>query len=239
MKLLIAGAILGAMIGGAAAADLPVKAAPAPMIGTTFPIASSGVYYGLYTAGAAGSADVQNVPAGINAASLTTTQGEVGGIVGYRFGSSNMQRFIDIEADLGWMNLNGNNAGLSLSGPVAAEVGARIGVPAAAITSLFPNLGLPNFMLPVPTGVTTLSTQMYVGGAARFEDISPAVGAASNQQWAISPALWIGMLQALSNGTALDGRFEIIWPANACIGPVPGACANMGQRYMAKVGLLF
>src|SRR5690348_16007498 len=148
------------LAGPAGAADLPVKA---PSIPTAFPIASSGVYYGLYTAGAGGSADVKNLPAGINAASLTTTQGEVGGVVGYRWGGS-QTRFIDVEADVGWLNLNGQTAGLSLSGPVAAEVGARVGVPMAAITQLFPTLGLPSLPgLPVPSGQSVLSTQMYVG----------------------------------------------------------------------------
>lgn len=234
----VMGILASATVAGSAwGADLPTKAPSA--LPTSFPIAASGLYYGLYTAGAAGRADLQGQVQGVNLSSLTTTQGEVGGIVGYRFGSSNMTRFIDLEADLGWMNLNGNQAGLSLSGPVAAEVGARVGVPAAAITALFPNLGLPNFQLPIPTGVAVLSTQAYVGGAARFEDVSVNVGLPSNQQWAISPALWIGMIQGLSNGTAIDARFEVIWPANQCIGPDPTACASMGQRYMAKVGFLF
>jgi hypothetical protein len=234
MRLLIAGAVLGAVTVSAQAADLPVKA---PAISTSFPIASSGVYYGLYTAGAAGSADAKNLPAGVNTADLTTTQGEVGGVVGYRFGSSNMARFIDIEADLGWMNLNGNTSGLSLSGPVAAEVGARIGVPAAAITALFPSFSLPSFPLPPPTGVAVLGTQLYLGGAARFEDVSVNFGLPNNQAWTISPAIWVGGLQQLSNGTALDARFEYIAPSSACVGPV--MCATLGHRYMAKAAILF
>jgi CubicO group peptidase (beta-lactamase class C family) len=44
------------------------------------------------------------------------------------------------------------------------------------------------------------------------------------------------MIQALNNGTAIDGRFEYIAPASTCVGPL--ACATMGHRYMAKVGLL-
>ncbi len=233
---ILAAALAGALTGGAVAADMPVKAAP---ISTTFPIATSGVYYGMYMAGAAGSTDAKGLPAGINAASLTTTQGEIGGIVGYRFGTANMARFIDLEVDAGWLNLNGNTAGLSLSGPVAVEVGARVGVPAAAITALFPSFNLPSFpALPVPAGANVLSTQMYIGGAARFEDISVNFGLPSNQQWAISPAVWLGMIQALSNGMAIDGRLEYIAPANACIGPA-GGCANMGHRYMAKAAILF
>lgn len=234
MKRLLCVAALAALCVPAAAADLPVKAAQA--ISTSFPIATSGVYYGMYMAGAAGQADVKNIP-GLNAASLTTTQGEVGGMFGYRFGSANAMRFIDLEANVGWMNLNGNVAGLSLSGPVAVELGAKVGVPMAAITSLFPNLGLPTFPLPANRSVT--STEAYVGGAARFEDISANFGLPSNQQWAISPALWVGMIQGLDNGTAIDLRFETIWKTNECVGPVAGACATLGQRYMAKVGLLF
>ena len=237
MKKFLALAALAALCVPAAGADLQLKAAPS--IPTAFPIASSGVYYGLYTAGAGGSADVKNLPAGINSASLTTTQGEVGGVVGYRWGGS-QTRFIDVEADVGWLNLNGQTAGLSLSGPVAAEVGARVGVPMAAITQLFPTLGLPSLPgLPVPSGQSVLSTQMYVGAAARFEDISVNFGLPSNQQWAISPALWIGMIQGLSNGTALDARFEYIGPANVCIGPAAGGCADMGHRFMAKASMLF
>lgn len=237
MKRLALAAALAALSLPALAADLPFKAAPS--IPTAFPIASSGVYYGLYTAGAGGAADVKNVPAGINAASLTTTQGEVGGIIGYRWGGS-QTRFVDVECDLGWMNLNGTTAGLSLSGPIAGECGARIGVPAAAISSLFPVLNLSNLPgLPVPTGQSILSTQMYIGGAARFEDISVNFGLPSNQQWAISPALWVGMIQALSNGTALDARFEYIGSANGCIGPAAGGCATLGHRFMAKASMLF
>lgn len=238
MKLLIAGAMLGAMIGGAAAADLPVKAQPS--IPTAFPLASSGLYYGLYVAGAGGAADATNVPAGINAASIITQQGEIGGLVGYRFGSSNMQRFLDLECDLGYMNLNGATAGLSLSGPVAGECGARVGVPMAALQALFPSLGLPSFQIPLPAGTSVLATQVYVGGAARFEDISNTVaGLGANQEWAFSPAVWVGMLQGLSNGTALDGRIEYIGRANACVGPAPGACGQIDHRWMAKVAFVF
>lgn len=239
MKRLLVAAALAALCVPAGAADLQLKAAPS--IPNTFPITGSGLYYGLYVAGAGGSADAKNlqVPSGINAASLTTTQGEIGGVAGYRWGSSNGMRFVDIEADVGWLNLNGNTAGLSLSGPLAAEVGARVGVPAAAIAQLFPTFNLPSLPgLPIPAGQSVLSTQMYVGAAARFEDISVNVGLPANQQWEISPALWVGMIQALSNGTALDARFEYIGPANACIGPA-GGCATMGHRLMAKASMLF
>ena len=235
MKKLMCVAALAAFCVPAIAADLPFKAAPS--IPTAFPIASSGVYYGMYTAGAGGSADAKNLPAGINAASLTTTQGEIGGVIGYRWGGS-QTRFVDVECDLGWMNLNGNTAGLSLSGPFAGECGARIGVPAAAIAQLFPTFNLSSLPgLPIPTGQSVLSTQMYVGGAARFEDISVNFGLPANQQWAISPAVWVGMIQALSNGTALDARFEYIGAANVCIGPA--GCATMGHRFMAKASMLF
>jgi hypothetical protein len=235
MKKFLCIAALAALCVPAAAADLQLKA---PALTAQFPTTMSGAYYGLYTALAAGQAEVKNIPAGINAASLTTTQGEIGGVVGYRWASANAARFVDAECDIGAMNLNGNTAGLSAGGPMVVECGVRAGVPMAAFASLFPNLGLPNFpTLPIPTGVSQLSTQMYVGGAVRFEDISPNFGATSNSAWAISPALWVGMLQMLSNGTALDGRIEYIFASDKCIGPV--ACMQMDHRVMAKIGMLF
>lgn len=232
MKRLAILAAMAALCVPAAAADLvPVKA---PVLGSTFPATMSGAYYGLYAALAAGQADVKNVPAGINTASLTTTQGELGGVIGYRWATSNGARFIDAELDVGAMNLNGNTAGLSVGGPVAIEAGVRAGVPMAAITSLLPSFNLANFpTLPLPTGITQLSTQGYVGGAVRFEDISPSFGAASNSEWGISPVLWVGMLQMLSNGTAIDGRLEYIFASDKCIGPL--ACVQMDHRVMAKV----
>lgn len=236
MRKLLGLAALAAFCGSAVAADLPiVTKAPQQVFATN----SSGYWMGMYAAGAGGAADVKNIP-GLNAASLTTTQGELGMEFGYRWASANSMKFVDVLVDVGYMNLNGSTAGLSLSGPIAVEAGVRVGVPAAAITSLFPALNFGNFpTVAPPTGTSVLATQTYVGALVRFEDISPNFGALKNTEWAISPGFMVGMIQVLNNGTAADFRFEYLGAANHCIGPFGSACATIDHRLMAKAVMNF
>lgn len=237
MKRLLAIACLVAASGTAVAADLPPLKA-APFLSTTYPVTGAGVYAGLWMAGATQRVEGVGIP-GVNAAGLNQVGGSIGALVGYSWANANGSRFIRLEADIGWQNLNGQAQGLSMNGPLTAQVAAQAGVPLDQIAAFFPNLGLPSLPgIPVlPAGVTASPGKGYVGLGADFEDVSINFGAASNTVWSIAPLLQVGMLTPLSNGSAIDARAEIVFQGNGtCIGAV---CANLGNLYRAKIGYAF
>lgn len=221
------------------AADAPVKAAN-PLL-TGYPYQSSGFYFGAYTEGGGGAVN-GSVP-GAGSASLSTTSADVGGSVGYAWGSKGSSVFLAAEAMFGWTNFNGTQQGLSLSGPASFEQRFKVGTPLAGILNLLPNL--PNFgpvaPFPIaPTGVTTSPAQAYFMAGMHEQDISPNFpGLASGKEWRIAPSIGVGLMEQWSNNIAVDAWVETIFPdKSVCIGPVgSSACAGLGQQ--VKAGLTF
>lgn len=241
---------LGAMMllldaADARAADAtPAKAPAASGIDAFFkgyPYGSSGFFFGLFTEG--GSAGVTgNVP-GVGSASLTSTSAGLGGTIGYAWGSAVTPVALSVEADFGWTNFNGSNAGFSLSGPASFEQRFVVFAPIANLLSLlpnFPSLGtVPPFQA-LPAGVTASNLQMGLMAGLDEVDISPNfAGLAANKEWRVAPMIGIVAMEQLSNGSALRAWVKTVFPADksVCFGPIPGACANLGQQVKAGVGV--
>src|SRR5882762_1361555 len=115
----LAAAIAALAMTPASAADMPTKAPVGGFFSTSYPYQSSGLFFGLYTDGTGGSV-AATVP-GVGAASLTTTTAAIGGTIGWAFGQKGSPVSYTIESDFGVTNFNGNNAGLSLQGPLVFE----------------------------------------------------------------------------------------------------------------------
>jgi len=241
-KIFIAVAAL-ALGATAQAADLPVKApAPAsPWFSSAYPYQSSGIFFGVYTAGGGGSVSA-SVP-GVGSASLTTTTAEIGGTVGWAWGQKGSPISYTLEGDFGVTNFNGNQAGFSLQGPLSFEQGFTVWTPFNNIMNLIPNV--PNLFGTVPPfaplapGVTASNLQSGLGVFVKEKDISTSFqGVAANKIWRVYPAVRLTAMEQLSNGSALYAYAEAAFPTDGKIlGPVPGSTVALGTEYTAGVGV--
>lgn len=240
MKILLG--LAAALIATAAsAADLPVKA-PA-LISTAYPYQSSGLFFGIYTEGGGGSVSA-TVP-GVGAASLSTTDAGFGGTIGYAWGSKTSTLAYSVEADFGFTNFNGNNAGFALQGPLSFEQRFVVFTPFANLMSMLPNFPnlfgtIPPFPL-LPTGVTASNLQTGLAFGVKEKDISTSfAGLSSNKEWRVEPVIKLIMMEQLSNGTAVRAWAGVAMPDKGkIIGPVPNSSAVLGPEVLAGVGVYF
>lgn len=224
------------------AADVATKA-PSSFLTSAYPYQSSGLFVGLYTEGGGGS--VAAIVPGVGAASLTTTSAGLGATIGYAWGQKGSALAYTVEGDFGFTNFNGNNAGLSLQGPLSFEQRFVIFAPWANIMAALPNF--PNLFGTVPPfpslqpGVTASNLQMGLAFGVKEKDISSAfAGVASNKVWRVEPVIKLIAMEQLSNGTALRAWVGVGLPdRGAIIGPVPGSSVTLGPEVMAGVGAFF
>lgn len=221
----------------AIAADLPVLKAPAQSsLLSGYPYAASGIYWGLNSFAAAGSATA-SAP-GLNSNSLITNQASVGFTLGYVWATP--QVFYAIEAMFDFTNLNGAAPGLSLGGPAAFEQRLKLGTPLNNFLSLFPSLGLPT-VPPFPTlSGTAVATNIhpYLMLGLHEDDISLNFGLGDGKQWQVSPSVGIGMMGQLTNGVAIDTWAEaIIQNKSICVGPA--MCVKQDTKYQIGLGIYY
>jgi hypothetical protein len=230
-----------ALAAPAVAADLSVKAPNSGFFSSTYPYQSSGIFFGVYTEGTGGSV-AATVP-GVGPASLTTTTAAIGGTIGWAWGQKGSPVAYTLEGDFGVTNFNGNNAGLSLEGPLSFEQRFTIFTPLSTLSNLLPNF--PNLFGTVPPftplqpGVTASNMQMGIAFGVKEKDISASfAGLTANKVWRIEPAIRLVALEQLSNGTALYAYAETAFPDRGKIlGPVPGVSAVLGTEVSAGVGV--
>lgn len=242
---LILAAVMSALAVPALAADLPMAVkspASSPFFSSAYPYQSSGIFFGAYTAGSAGSVTA-NVP-GVASASLTTTTAEIGGTVGWAWGQKNSNIAYTVEGDFGMTNFNGNNQGLSLQGPLSFEQGVTVWTPLNNLVSMLPS-NMQSFFGTVPPfqalapGVTASNLQSGIGVFVKEKDISMAFqGVTSNKIWRVYPAIRATAMEQLSNGSALYAYAEAAFPVDGkTFGPVPGVTVTPGTEYTTGVGV--
>jgi hypothetical protein len=242
LAILAAFGLLGAT-SAYAADNLPSVITKAPAIPTAYPYQSSGLFFGLYTEGGAGS--VSATAPGVNPASLTTTDAGLGVTVGYAFGQKGSQFAYTTEADFGVTNFNGNNAGFALQGPLAFEQRFVVWTPFSNLQSLLPNF--PNIFGTVPPfpalqpNVTASNLQTGLAFGVREEDVSLSfAGLTANKEWLVEPVIKLMAMEQLSNGTALRAWAGVAIPTQGhFIGPVPGSTATQGPKALVGVGAYF
>lgn len=234
MKNLIIAAALLASTAISHAADLATKAAALPY---NYPTTKCGLYYGVNTMGSTSS--VENAAVGTQ-----VVQGAIGLTLGYTCPVGQGYWFVDGMFD--FANLNGNANGFNLSGPAEFEQRFGFGAPVNLIMSLVPGLqSLQNAVpsiIPLPTGVTVVTSNPYLFGSVHEDDISVSLGLANNREWLISGGIGIGNKTRLSNGVVFDPFAEYILPSSQmCLGPVSvvGGCIKKGAGVRVGAALEF
>ena len=229
-------------IAPASAADVATKAPRSNPLFKAYPYQTSGFFFGIYSEGGGGSVN-GSVP-GVGSASLTTTSAGVGGTVGYAWGRPDSNVAYSVEADFGWTNFNGSVQGFSLSGPASFEQRFVAFTPLSSVLSLLPNFSalgtVPPFPV-LPAGVTASNLQLGLMAGIDENDISPNfVGLPQNREWRVAPMIGLIAMEQLSNGVALRSWIKTVFPdKSVCLGPIPNACAGLGQQIKVGVGLYF
>lgn len=244
-RTIIAGLALLASAVAVQAADLPplITKGPALPLTGVYPYQTSGFFFGAYTEGGGGS--VSATAPGVNPASLATTDAGLGFTVGYAWGQRTSKLAYSVEADFGFTNFNGNNAGFALQGPLALEQRFVVWTPLANLQSLLPNffsaLGtVPPFQA-LPVGVTASNLQTGLAFGVREKDVSLAfAGLQANKEWLVEPVIKLIAMEQLSNGTALRAWAGVTIPTQGhFVGPVPGSSAVRGPEVLAGAGVYF
>lgn len=213
----LAGALLAT---SATAADLPMATKAPPVVG--YPLAS-GMYYGVAVIGDANSISGTNVPG------ATQLQGGGGLVVGYTWPISGSFAFVEASGYV--QNINGAGlGGFSLSGPVKFQETVGFGADGILQTiagfAPFGNLSIAMPSLPIlPQGVTVAAQHMYFHVTAEQADVTaqfvePTIGSFSNREWLFRLGGGVGIINRLSNNTALDLRLTAFADtAELCVGP--------------------
>jgi hypothetical protein len=199
-----AGAVL-ASLSVARAADLPAKAPAAATINFTYPTLN-GIIVEVFTEGG-GSSVVASVP-GVPPASLSTTTAGVGGTVGYMFTPKSSPISFSVEGHIEAQNFNGNNAGLSVQGPLRLEGAVIAWAPWARVFAALPTLWNPFASLStftLPAGFTAQGNALAgLGLYYSAADISTAFqGLQAGKVWRGNPGLEAITAQPLAGGGAI------------------------------------
>ena len=204
MKLsLRAAAALAALLfaAPAVAADLSVKAPVATPI--AYPLLN-GFIFSVFTEG--GGSSVNATAPGIPAASLTTTTAGIGRPVGYMFTPKKSAVSISIEGDVEARNFNGNNAGISVNGPLHLEQRLMVWAPWSQVFAALPTIWNPFSSISVftlPTGFTQNgNTIAGLGLYASEDDISTAFAGGKPQGVARQPGIVAMLVQPVTTGGA-------------------------------------
>lgn len=235
---IVAAAILSCGI--ARAADMPLKAPVNPF---AYPSAN-GFYFGIGTLGGGGNANVstaQAVALNLNSASLVTNQISVNGVVGYAWNVPNSQMFAAVEGWFGFNNFNGNAPGVSFDGPATLTQRFMFGAPLAAISDVFPTLGLHAPAFPaLPSGQAVSNVKPYLFGSISEDDVSLNFGGIANKEWRVSPGFGVGALGQITSGTVIDVFAMMKFPQKGLtIGAPAGTMASGGidTQYLAGLAI--
>lgn len=201
-----------------------------------YPTTKCGLYYGVNTMGETSA---------VNNAAVGTqfVQGAIGLTLGYTcpVGSNGGYWFADGMFD--FANLNGSSNGLALTGPAMFEQRFGFGAPVPLLISMIPGLSslqnaVPS-LIPLPAGVSVVTSFPYLFGSLHEDDVGVSNGFASNKQYLISAGIGIGNKIRLNNGIVFDPFAEYILPSSQmCIG-IAGGCVQRGAAVRVGAALEF
>ena len=206
LRAAVVAAIASAVIlPSARAADLPLKAPAAATINFTYPT-MNGLIVEVFTEGG-GSSVVASVP-GIPAASLSTTTAGVGGTIGWMWTPKGSPVSISTEGHIEAQNFNGNNAGLSVQGPLRLEAAVIAWAPWSRVFAVLPTLWNPFASLStfsLPSGFTAQGNALAgLGFYYTAADVSTAfAGLQAGKVWRGNPGLEAVTAQPLVGGGAI------------------------------------
>ena len=248
MKLALAALAASLLIAPLArAADLPAKAPAAATINFTYPTLN-GLIVEVFTEGG-GSSVVASVP-GIPPASLSTTTAGIGGTLGYMWTPKLSPVSFSFEGHLEAQNFNGNNAGISVQGPLRREAAVIAWAPWSRVFAALPSLWNPFASLSpftLPAGFTAQGNALAgLGLYGTGADISTAYqGLQAGKVWRVNPGLEAITAQPLVGGGAIRifakwdflGNSKIFGSVPANSNPTISTLGTNGYR--AGVGYAF
>lgn len=245
-RALIAIAAFVLSIAAVAAQTLPTKAPAAATINFTYPTLN-GLIVEVYTEGGGGS--VNGTAPGVPAASLTTTTAGIGGGLGYMWTPRTSPVSFSLEGHLQAQNFNGSNAGLSVQGPLRAEVALIAWAPWSRVTAALPSIWNPFSSVSaftLPSGFTAQGNAITgLGFYYTAADISSAFqGLQAGHEWRGNPGLEAIVAQPLVGGGAIRAFAKWDFLANSTIfGSLPKnqvTTATLGANgFRAGIGYAF
>lgn len=237
LKILAALLALGGTLPAMAAdQNPPAKAVPVKAAAQiAYPWATSGWYWGIGSFASATQPTIDGAPA----ANLQALGASIGGVGGYRFGNQNFA--VGLEASAFYNNVGGATA----CGGGTCSVGAKFSsierakflIDMATITTLFPNLGLPNMPITLPPTIAPTSQRPYAFGGFAIDDVSASAGLATGRAWQVSPGVGGGVEFLLANGAVIDTWAGYFNPSDGIsVGPVH---ASQGRKYLFGANVLW
>jgi hypothetical protein len=220
-RIFLAAAIAALASVSAYAADLPTKAQTGY---ATYPVAC-GMYYGVNTMG-----ETSAVNNGVVGTQFV--QGAIGLTLGYTCPVGATGGFWFVDGMFDFANLNGSANGFSLTGPAQFEQRFGFGAPVQFILSAIPGLSslqnaVPS-LIPLPTGVSVVTSFPYLFGSLHEDDVGVSNGFTSNKQFLVSAGFGIGNKIRLTNGIVFDPFAEYILPSSQmCLG-IQAGCVKRG-----------
>jgi opacity protein-like surface antigen len=194
-----------------------ITKAPRPSVFSGYVSGQCGMYLGINTIGGAGT--VNGGPPG-----ASVIQAGLGGTVGYGCPIGAVPgSFWFVEGNFDWVNINGNQNGFAMTGPLHFEQRAGLGSPISGMLNMLPGWGngLAVPSLPaLPAGVTQGPSYPFIFVSLHEQDISAQVFEASNRQWLISPGVGIGLESRLSNNVVAETAVQWVMQSNGLsVGP--------------------
>lgn len=232
MKKFLLASIAALITTQAFSADAATKA---PALGySQYPTTKCGLYYGVNTMGETSA---------VNNAAVGTqfVQGAIGLTLGYTCPVGQGYWFVDGMFD--FANLNGNSNGFALTGPAMFEQRFGFGAPVPLLLSLIPGLAslqnaVPS-LIPLPIGVSVVTSFPYLFGSIHEDDVGVSNGFAANKQYLVSAGFGLGNKIRLSNGVVFDPFVEYILPTSQmCVGII-GGCVQRGAAVRIGAALEF
>lgn len=235
-KLLLAAAI-AAFTAPAFAADMPVKALPAPV---GYPYAASGFYFGLGASAEGENAAVANT-------GVVSTSAGLDGIIGWQWKGG--LDFIALETIFTYNNLGNTSAcasvggaiiGCSMSSQFEFDPRLKFGFPVSTLQALLPNLSQYFPALPsLPANFVPVSMHPYIYAEVPVKDVSANFGLVGGKEWLVQWGGGAGILNQMGNGIVVDVSAGCTFGnGGLLIGPT-NQKASLGTDCRSRIGLLY
>lgn len=231
--LLALAAALALGAGEARAADRAPLTKANPLVAYTQ--GKCGGYLGLNTFGDATA--LQGGPVGAQ-----IVQGDIGATFGYGCPiGTTPGNFWFAELNLDWANINGNTAGLGITGPFHGEARVALGSPISSVLGALPGNPFANLSTPAaplcPATVTCGNQYPFLFGALHVQDIGGQFGLAQHREFLWFPGIGIGLESRWSNAIVNDVWVQLTMQSTGlALGPMK---VNLGNGATAGTTFKF
>lgn len=236
-KFILAATAVAVLAVPAFAADMAVKAVPAPI---GYPYAQSGFYFGVGASASAQSASVANT-------GVVSAGAGLDGVVGYQWKGG--LDFIALEVIGTYDNVGNSQACAAVGGAITGcslgstfEIDPRVkfGFPIQTVLSVLPNLSSYFPALPaLPAGITASNEHPYVFVGAPLRDVSANYGLMTGREWTAQVEVGLGLLSQWQSGLVADiSAGCALNSVGIQLGPIPSS-AKLGTSCQTRLAILY